>query len=365
MEQIEQLGDITRLSEHVVRILGQNPGKFTLQGTNTYLIGTQNPYILVDTAEGKDSYIPLLASALEARSDPSKPDISDIIISHWHHDHVGGIPSVLSLLKKLWVDRNGDKPYTPPRLHKYPASQESKGGHTTEYNQLPKLLAQISADQYIHPPTGSVFHDLVDGQTIRTADGSTVFRVLHTPGHTVDSICLYVPQDKALYTADTVLGHGTAVFEDLATYLASLNKMLHFGSPSHSHDSSSSGDIDLEYVSLYPAHGAVVTNGRETISTYIKHRLEREEQVLAVLRSSVPEELRAESQVGSDPTLWTTWNLVRVIYKSYPENLWLPAARGIDLHLKKLESDGALQHAGGEGVESRWRLVSPPRSPSL
>ncbi|KAJ3514177.1 hypothetical protein NLJ89_g2528 [Agrocybe chaxingu] len=349
---MEDLGDITRLSKHVVRVLGQNPGKFTLQGTNTYIIGTQNPYILIDTGEGLPEYTPVLSKALTTLSAPTipyLPDVSDIIISHWHFDHVGGIPSVLALLKELWERRNSGTPYVPPRLHKYPIGDALKGEHNSHYFKLPKLIEELSKELYTATPNGDAFHDLQEGQLFKEPSGAALLHVLHTPGHTVDSICLHVPQDRALYTADTS-EQDAAFWGPGAT------------TPSDS-GFDTRQDIDLEYVTLYPAHGAVVANGRETISTYIKHRLEREDQILGVLNSSIPAELLEN---GVQAGHWTTWNIVRVIYKAYPENLWIPAARGIDLHLTKLEGEGFVKRVGGEATETEWKLlVSPPSTPNL
>lgn len=202
-------------------------------------------------------------------------------------------------------------------------------------------MAELPKDLYIHASNGSVFHDLQDGQVFQDSDRTTIFRVLHTPGHTVDSIALHLPEDKALYTADTVLGYGTSVFEDLGSYLNSLRRLLDLGS----------NDEDGDYDTLYPGHGPVVEHGRETISLYIQHRLDREKEILRVIRSPIPGD--------SNNEYWTTWEIVKVIYKEYPENLWLPACRSVELHLLKLQGDGLVRHIGGEGPEAKWESTQP------
>lgn len=277
-------------------------------------------------------------------TNPDEPDVSDIIISHWHPDHVDGLPGVLSLLRKLWDDRKTSLPFKPPRLHKFPLDPNAKPTAHSAHNTLPSIIDALSADSYIPSPKGHVFHDLHDSQTLASSD----LRVLHTPGHTTDSICLYVPQDKALYTADNVLGQGTAVFEDLATYIASLKSMLQF--------------VGGVYDALYPGHGPVVPNGKELISGYIKHRLEREAQILKFLE-------KPPSDGPDDPELkpryWTTWTMVTTMYAAYPESLWLPAAHSVDLHLKKLEGEGIVRRVSGEGKDAAWEVVDILSSPPV
>ena len=58
-----ELPDVARLSPLVSVALGQNPSMFTGPGTNTYLVGSGDKRLLLDTGSGFDSYMPFLEGA--------------------------------------------------------------------------------------------------------------------------------------------------------------------------------------------------------------------------------------------------------------------------------------------------------------
>ncbi|KAJ9051365.1 Beta-lactamase-like protein 2 [Entomophthora muscae] len=75
---LSSIPPVTKLSSRVIRILGLNPGSFTLQGTNTYLVGTGKQRMLIDTGDGREEYLNLLASVLEEQN----VAIYKILITH-------------------------------------------------------------------------------------------------------------------------------------------------------------------------------------------------------------------------------------------------------------------------------------------
>ncbi|KAF2835899.1 Metallo-hydrolase/oxidoreductase [Patellaria atrata CBS 101060] len=272
--QLVPLPEIERLSARVIRILGGNPGKFTLQGTNTYLVGQGPRRLLIDTGEGQ----PVWRNALKSVLDSEKVSVSQAILTHWHQDHVQGVPDLLSLSSSTKVFKNT-------------------------------------------PDEG--WEDIADGQKF-TTEGATL-RAFYCPGHTTDHMALILEEEDAMFTGDNVLGQGTAVFEDLTKYLDSLDHM----------SKEFSGRA-------YPGHGPVIEDGKGKILEYIAHRKERENQVLDVLTQE------NDSHAG-----WTSMEIVKVIYKDYPENLWEPAQKGVEQILKKLLGEGKVVK---DDETERWAL---------
>lgn len=319
-----------------------NTGHYT--GTNTYLIGQRNPYIYLDTGEGLPEYIPVLEDALdnvqtENEFKPDEAEISDIILTHRHLDHVGGLPSVLGALQKRWTARHdASRPFPAPRIHKYPLSHPDSEQVFHALN--PGSFEPTDADDIVHALyDGQKFPVTVAEGVDANADAEDMYlEIMHIPGHTPDSIGLYMPVDKALFTGDTILGHGSTVFEDLYTYMQSLGKMIRFCT-------GPDGTNDAKYTKLYPGHGPVVSNTH--VEMYQRHRTEREKQILDVLVKNPPE--------GTEH--WTTLMIVKDIYQGYPDSLHDAAAHTADQHLRKLEVEGRVNPVAGRGHHLAWRYL--------
>lgn len=288
--QLVPLPEVERLSPICIRILGGNPSKFTLQGTNTYLIGSGPKRLLIDTAEGKPSWI----AALKRTLVEEKATISATLLTHWHPDHVGGVRDVIDL-----VAASGET--ASPEVYKN------------------------------RPDAGQL--DIEDGQQF-SVEGATL-TAHYTPGHANDHMVFTVEEEEgAMFTGDNVLGQGTAVFEDLSTYLASLEKM------SSLYHSAGKGKR------AYPGHGPAIDDGPARIREYVSHRQQREDQIVSTLR---------ETNELAGTAAWEPIELVRVIYKDVPENLHLPAQGGVVQVLRKLQNEGKVYEDSG-----RWILQDRP-----
>ncbi len=156
-----------------VRVLAPNPGPFTLEGTNTWVVG-QGSAIVIDPGPHDPRHLDAVARATD--------HVAVILVTHHHPDHAPGA-SLLSSMTGA------------PVLAFTPAEGEDS---------------------------------LADGQVVDV--GGARLRALHTPGHTRDHVALVDEDARIIFTGDAVLGRGTSVIDppegDLAEYLRSLEAML-------------------------------------------------------------------------------------------------------------------------------------------
>ncbi|XP_021343485.1 endoribonuclease LACTB2-like [Mizuhopecten yessoensis] len=283
VQKLTPIPNLERLSERVIRILGCNSRPMTLQGTNTYLVGTGPKRILIDAGDPNvPDYITNLKKALK----DFQTSIQEIVITHWHHDHVGGVQDVCRDVMQS----------SDVKVSKFRRPEGKK-----EYD------------------IGVPYNYVEDNAMFRT-EGATL-RAVFTPGHSDDHLVLLLEEDRTMFSGDTILGETTAMFEDLHTYMASLDKLLQFR-PSV----------------IFPSHGPVIPDPMEKISNYISHRLTRERQI----EETLDQDLNA---------LLTSTELVDRIYVGLADGLKLAANNNVRQHLFKLVKDGKVECVEKDGTQ--------------
>ena len=269
--------------------------QFTLQGTNTYIVGTGTSRLLIDTGQGIPIWIRTIADVLAVES----ITISQVLLTHWHTDHTGGVPDLLTL-----------SPSLASSIHK----------HSPDAGQQP----------------------IRDGQTF-SVDGATLTAV-HTPGHAYDHMCFVLREENALFTGDNLLGHGTTVVENLGVYMNTLRAMQ-----------------ALRCVSAYPAHGAVLPNLPAKLTEQLEQKLRRERRVLDSLQAIRDKKQHVVAGAGhsyNDAGGVSLRDLVVVVYGAYMdhktrETVLEPATDEI---LAKLEAEGRVASVE-MGAAKTWFLI--------
>lgn len=142
--------------------------------SNIYIMG-KDEITLVDTGSGYRN--DLISNSL-SKLKLSMGNINKVVLTHSHFDHVGGLVEILA--------------YSSPKIFVHPSEMK-----------------------FLELPSQVEIHELGEDQTIRTEARN--LKVLHTPGHTCGSVCLYDEDDALLFTGDTVFPGGSFGRTDLPT----------------------------------------------------------------------------------------------------------------------------------------------------
>lgn len=269
------------LLKNVMRLTAPNPGAMTGPGTNSYIVGdAATGYIVIDPGPNDFDHIGRLWRATQG-------DIRMIVCTHSHADHSPGAAPLQALCK------NGSK---PPILGL--ASKPTA-----------RATARFTPER-----------ELADGERLvlsgATAEGETVthtLRVIHTPGHAANHLCLVLEEDGLLFSGDHILNGSTTVIDppdgDMTAYLDSLDTL---------DAACEAGRIEF----ILPAHGYVIGFARTAIGMLKAHRLKREAKIAAAMQK-LPE---------GTPEEW-----LPLAYDDVPKRMWPVAARSLAAHVARIQ----------------------------
>ena len=138
--------------------------------------------ILIDTGTGM-----FMSNLEKALSDygTSLDSITDIILTHSHIDHIGG---VIPILKQF-----------SPRIHLHKAEADPINSGNMQFTLGDTFGADLSPFK--------IESVLKEGTLLSFGDYE--LKVMHTPGHSEGSVCLHIEELSVLFTGDTMFAGGS------------------------------------------------------------------------------------------------------------------------------------------------------------
>ncbi len=313
-------GEVVEVAPNIRRVIAENPSKFTYHGTGTYLIGSGDQVAVIDPGPDLASHQQALEAALRGQR------VTAILVTHCHSDHspsaawlaaLTGAPTIghgPHVVDPDWVDDDTPDEFDETELAEAAAANAS-GEVPGEAKVEEALDLAFSPDRRV-----------VTGDVAAAGDGWTL-EAVHTPGHTSNHTCFWLPEQRALFSGDHIMGWSTTVIAppdgDMRDYFTSLDRVR-----------------ALDAAALWPTHGSPVTDVEPFIDAFVAHRRDREAQVLVSVRDGVA----------------LVPDMVRRLYVGVNEKLYKAAGRSVLAHLIKLIDDGLVTCDGTQpGVTTPFR----------
>lgn len=268
------------LLRNVMRLTAGNPGVMTGPGTNSYIVGDAGTgYLVIDPGPNDPQH-------LQRLYDATGGDIRTIVCTHSHPDHSPGARPLQAMCARK------------PAILGLPSRPTAR--------------------------PGSVFtpdRALDNGEVLALSGGGQEhhLKVIHTPGHAANHLCLVLVEDGLLFSGDHILNGSTTVVDppdgDMTAYLNSLDRLR-----------TACAEHGIDFI--LPAHGHVLGSATDAIARLKQHRLQREAKVIAAMRA----------RPDATPDDW-----VPLAYDDVPPRLWPVAQRSLIAHVQRIQALGLVR----------------------
>ncbi|MGF1462127.1 MAG: MBL fold metallo-hydrolase [Maricaulaceae bacterium] len=292
-----EYGRTDTVSPLIRRVIARNPGPFTFTGTGVYIVG-HGEVAVIDPGPALAEHRAALDHALAGER------VSHVFVTHHHLDH-SPLAGPLAAAHGAQVYSYGVQIRTP------------NGG---------EVRMEAGDDLGFRPDV-----EIADGDVFEGA-GLTI-EAIHTPGHTSNHMCFALHEENALFSGDHIMGWSTSVISppdgDMGDYLASLERVR-----------------ARDFATLWPTHGAPITEPGPFVDAYIAHRRAREAQIRDQLA-------RGQTQIKA---------IVPELYSAVDPKLWPAACHSVLAHMIHMVKTGRVTCDSEPGLDTAFRLAEPIES---
>ncbi|NLB53306.1 MAG: MBL fold metallo-hydrolase [Syntrophomonadaceae bacterium] len=261
---------------------------FPLRENNCFLAESEDGWCVIDTGVNIQQNKEIWQKALKYLGISFK-HIKNILLTHYHHDHMG---------LAGWMQELSGAKVLLPKEDIITFTTYITGNYYEEVRQdcfqagwsdmlTHDLVADVHSIEILVRPFPEIT-ELPDNYTFDF--GGTTFTCLPLPGHTDGHVVLYSRQKRLLLSGDNIVPHTilhltdwphTRLTDPLNTHLAGLDVLSGF-----------------PVVSIIPGHGDVFNNLEERIGIIKKHHMRRKEVVYAGIKDG-----------------FTAWDLTAALFK--------------------------------------------------
>ena len=259
-----KIGEAEQLEKDLAVITANNASPMTFTGTRSYILGTNN-LIVIDPGPDSEAHLSSIMKYIGKRK------VTDILLTHSHVDH-----SPLS--RQLKIE-------TGAKIIGFGSADEARTSFMKKLSSSLDLGGEEGIDKDL-----ALDEKVYEKQMLKLNNYS--IEVVHTPGHLSNHICFSLRGRKILFSGDHVMGWATTLISppdgDLGSFMNSLEKL--------------SARDEVVY---YPGHGKPLKEPRKMVLAQIKHRRDREKQILNSVSkiSRTPAEIVDEVYIDLNPML--------------------------------------------------------------
>lgn len=290
-----------------------------LKNMNSYILKTDDRNLIIDTGFNHEKSLEAMQRAQQALN--LDLDRTDLFITHFHIDHFGLVPQLVSRNTQIYFNRIETE--LQEDWEGFDGELDYLARHGFPKHLVAGVLEDHPAKDYFPVRWPKEAHLIDDGDRITL--GPFQLEFVHTPGHSPGHMCLYESNHKILFCGDHLLSEISPIImcwsekeNRLKAYLESLLKTR-----------------NLDVSAAYPGHHDFIYNHQMTTDRLLTHHEIRLSEILNILANKPQTAFAIAAKMG--------WNFKDGNWDDFPDVQKCFATSEAVAHLRYLEKEGKIR----------------------